>query len=376
MSDFSNNVMDVKSSKIREIMNMKDSDTLDLGLGQLPYKAPQVLLDAGARSFNEGLLQYTENAGLAELRESIANERNALFTDRYALQNVAITSGAEHSIYIALGTLLNPGDEVLVPELSFQAYAEIAQLFDANVIRYPLNDSFTPNLSKIEELLTDKTKAVIINSPSNPTGAVITSSDLEQLSTIIEESGVYVISDEVYSHLVFGGEQTTPSISSHHPKTIIVDSLSKRSASTGMRLGWLCGPEDFIEQATKLIQYSITCASLPSQRAALAVVGNKSLLPNPYIKKLQTNKDMVVQSLSGSSLYSYTPSGAFYYFANISKFGKSLDVSLRLLEKQNVLTVPGIAFGPVGDNSIRISFATETSVLEEALTRIHTELGL
>lgn len=376
MKDFSLNVVDATSSKIRKITDKKKVDTLDLGLGQLPYKAPQALIDAGTQTFNEGLLQYTENAGLPELREAIANERNHLFNNSYTKQNVAVTSGAEHSLYTALGTLLNPGDEVLVPELSFQAYTEITKLFGAKVIAYPLNDSYKLIPSRFPDLITQKTKVIIINSPSNPTGSVMSHNELEQLSTVLKDTDVYIISDEVYSHLIFNGEQKAPSINSYYPKTIIVDSLSKRSAATGLRLGWLCGPEDFIQQAIKLIQYSITCASLPSQRAALAVVGNMSLLPNPYIQRLQTNKDILYKSLSGTPLVTYESDGAFYYFANISNFGKSLDISLRLLEKQNVLTIPGISFGIAGDSCIRISFATETSVLEESLKRIRTELGL
>ncbi len=357
-------------SEIRKMNALANPDTINLGIGQLPFDPPIALAKAGAAAF-AGKLKYTENAGLWELRDLVAKEYLRKTGKETDPDNVIITVGAEEALDIAFGTFLDEGDEVLIPEIYFPVYETIPRLYGASVKTYKLGEGFGIDLQDLESQITGKTKLVVINSPANPTGRVLSPGELKQLAEILERhKGVYVISDEVYDSLYFG--EPPESFSKYSDRCVVINGISKRSAATGLRLGWSISPKEVTASMLPLHQYRVTCASLPSQKAAIPVLkGECSCEEDHYRKVLAENLEAAYNILSKIPNSKITkPGGAFYFFVDISAYGNSRDIAHRILKEQNVLTIPGIAFGQSGDRYIRISFAANKIDLLEGVEKI------
>ncbi|MBI2106935.1 pyridoxal phosphate-dependent aminotransferase [Candidatus Woesearchaeota archaeon] len=366
----------IEISIIRKINALAKPSTINLGIGQLPYRAPGPLIQAGIKALEKGVIQYTTNAGNAELRQLIAEEHPRLYERGVNPEDVIITTGVEEALSIVFAASLNPGDEVLIPEIYFSVYDPLARFYGATPRTYKLDETFSLDLEDIESKINPRTKIIVINSPANPTGKILRQDELSNLAEIIlSHRDLYAVSDEVYSHLYFG-EEKPQSIARYSGRVIITDGISKRSSATGLRIGWTIAPQEVTRELIKVHQYMVTCASSISQAAAIPVLRGECLeSEEKYRRSLKENRDSAIQLLSEiPDMDLVSPEGAFYCFPNISRFGDSMDVSLKLLNECDVLTIPGIAFGEKGKHHIRLSYAVGKEKLCEGITRMQKVL--
>jgi len=358
---------------LRQIADLADDSCVDLGLGELVFPTPKAVLDGVSRSIGSWPLGYSANAGLPELRARIA----ARIGPDVDPGRVCVTSGSEEALFLSLAVLVDPGDEVLVPNPGFPAYSSIVRLWGGVPVPYRLEaaEGFAMKSRGVEPLLTKKTKAVILNSPNNPTGAVYAGEELERLAGILAERGIVPISDEVYRDIFYGAARPA-SIRTWLPETIVVDSLSKSFAMTGWRLGWCVVPPQLSKPIVGVHQMAVTCASVPAQRAALLVFdGAADEERRENLAEMRRRRDLALLSLKADlGLPFAEPSGAFYIFVDISSrkadLGKSLDIASALASRAKVITIPGIAFGAGGEGFLRLSFAGAPEDFAEGVRRI------
>ena len=362
----------VEISVIRQMNNRANSDTINLGIGQLPYQPPLKLKKAGAQAFSDGQTRYTPTKGILELRTLIAEEHKRHTGKETDSENVIVTVGAEEALDIICRTSLDDGDEVLIPEIFFSVYATLPRLNLAIPTTYRLTPDFGIDLTDLESKIKEKTRLVFINSPSNPTGRVLAQDELRSLADVLERHpNLYIVSDEIYSYLHFM-DKLPPSMAEFSDRVIIVNGISKRASATGLRIGWIIAPEDVTQELVKLHQYAVTSAASPSQLAAIPVLKGECFEDEEmYRTQLMVNRDLTAQRLSEIPNVSLTkPGGAFYCFPDISYYGTSQEVADRLLDEGNVLTIPGIAFGQRGNSYIRISYAADVKELDKGLNII------
>jgi aspartate/methionine/tyrosine aminotransferase len=302
---------------LRQIADLADENCLNLGLGELTFPTPKAVVESVAREIGRWPLGYTSNAGLPELRALIAARSGpGIDPDR-----VCVTSGSEEALFLALAVLVDPGDEVLVPDPGFAAYPKIVRLWGGVPVPYSLSrdDGFELRPEVIEAVLTPKTKAVILNSPNNPTGAVYAPDEIRRLAEILNERGIVPISDEVYREIAYG-EISPASILTWAPSGIRVDSLSKSHAMTGWRLGWCVVPPDFIKPVIGVHQLAVTCASAISQRAALIALGGEADEEKKRnLEELRRRRELALRCLQRDlALPVIDPAGAFYILVETS----------------------------------------------------------
>jgi len=363
----------MEKTLLRQIVDLADSSCIDLGLGELAFATPGAILDAVVRGIGRWPLGYTANAGLPELRSKIAARAGSNIDP----ERVCVTSGSEEALFIALAALIDPGDEILVPDPGFPAYEKIVRLWGGVPVGYPLlpEDGFALRSGRIEALLSERTKACIINSPGNPTGAVHSGKELERLAGTLALHGVVPISDEVYRELYYG-DSRPESIRTWLPETIVVDSLSKSAAMTGWRLGWCIVPSDWSRSIIAIHQTTVTCASVPAQRAALLVFdGAAEAEQRANRDELRRRRDLALRCLKESlGLPVVEPKGAFYLFMDVSSWrkdlGSSLEIARTLVTEAKVVTIPGVAFGRGGEGFLRLSFAPSPEAFAEGIRRI------
>lgn len=351
-------------SEIRKMNALARDNTINLGIGQLPDNLPTPVMEQGQRAFKDGITRYTSNQGMLQLRELVSKYHSTKTGKEISPEQVVITNGAEGALWNILYTYLEPLDEILIPEISFSVYSTIAKLQGAEFKCFRSMDT-------MEALITDKTKFVIINSPNNPTGQILFPDEIKKLCKLSDKYGFYIISDEIYSELYLDGIPPESPLK-YSDRVIVVDGISKRAAATGLRIGWTVSPLDVVKPMVISNQYISTCASSVSQYAAIkSLDGSTTDFLEGIKKDLTVKRDYAFEVLSSiSGLTVCKPRGAFYIFPNISPFGNSKDVAHKILEYTDVLTIPGIAFGEVGDSYIRLSFAVDFQDLKTALSRI------
>jgi aspartate/methionine/tyrosine aminotransferase len=358
---------------LRQIADLADENCLNLGLGELTFPTPKAVVESVAREIGRWPLGYTSNAGLPELRALIAARSGpGIDPDR-----VCVTSGSEEALFLALAVLVDPGDEVLVPDPGFAAYPKIVRLWGGVPVPYSLSrdDGFELRPEVIEAVLTPKTKAVILNSPNNPTGAVYAPDEIRRLAEILNERGIVPISDEVYREIAYG-EISPASILTWAPSGIRVDSLSKSHAMTGWRLGWCVVPPDFIKPVIGVHQLAVTCASAISQRAALIALGGEADEEKKRnLEELRRRRELALRCLQRDlALPVIDPAGAFYILVDVSSLrarrGTSLEIAVRLASEYRLITIPGIAFGPGAEGYLRLSFAGAPDDFAEGVRRL------
>lgn len=361
-------------SEIRKMNALAGDDTINLGIGQLPNDVPESVMVQGKKAFSDGRTRYTSNQGILELRELVSIFHSNKTGKDISAEQIVITNGAEGALWNIFYTFLENADEILIPEISFSVYNTIAKLQGANPICFKMKEDLSLDFESIESLVTDKTKFVIINSPTNPTGLIIPKEDIKRLAVLAEDRGFYIISDEIYSELYLD-ENIPESPYKYSDRVIVVDGISKRAAATGLRIGWTLSNINLVKPMIIANQYISTCASSISQYAAIkSLDGSSDTFLEDVKKDLKVKRDYAFKYLSLINGIKVTePQGAFYIFPNISTFGRSREVALKILNEIDVLTIPGIAFGISGDDYIRISFAVDFDNLKLALSRI-TEL--
>lgn len=361
----------VKKSATRRLYDSAPEGSINLGLGEPDFMTPEVVRREAIRVINEERISYTANAGLLALRQSIAAYHSADFASPLTADSICVMTGVEEALFATVMTIAGPGDEVLLPDPCFNAYPTIVEIAGAQVTRYsmPASTGFAFDRDSFEKALTDRTKLIFIGSPSNPTGRVLGRDDLKFIADRLNETNIYVVSDEIYRDLYFN--ERPSSISEFFDKTIVVAGLSKMMSMTGWRLGWTAGPEDVVRHITVMHQYISTCASAVSQKAAIVAFTQEGRQATAEIREeLLRRRDVAVAAIERELDLPYViGEGAYYVMLDVSQFGASEDVAWALLEER-VITVPGSAFGAESEGYLRISFSIEPSQIEEGIRRV------
>ena len=359
----------IERSVIRQILDRAKPGSINLGLGEPDLPTPDVIRRAAVEAIVEEQNGYTTHSGLLALREKVAAEYPYL---ERKPERVVITAGSQESMYLALLTLVEEGDEVLLPNPGFVAYPTIVQMAGGNstFYRLPSENGFAFDADEFRRALTPRTKVVVCTSPSNPSGRTLSKDDLLSIADAVREHGAYIISDEIYRELYYTLERPE-SLSSFYDRTVVIGGLSKSMSMTGWRLGWLCGEESLVHAATVLHSYVTTCAATVSQKAALVAWSKEAEEARAGFRETFRSRREHMLSLIESELgmRAVKPEGAFYTMLDVSDYGKSMDVANALLEER-VITVPGAGFGSEAEGFLRVSFCADHEALSEGVQRI------
>lgn len=373
----SDKVQGVKPSGIRKFFDMLSTmkDVISLTVGQPDFPTPYHISNAAVESITKNKTYYTSNSGLIELRQGIADYLSRRFDLHYdAKSEIIVTVGGSEAIDMTFRAILNPGDEVIVPEPCFVCYSPLIEVMGG--VAVPLytsvEDKFKVTPEKLLPLITEKTKAIVLSYPNNPTGAIMTKEDLEAIRNIIIENDILVLSDEIYSELTYGRDHVSiAALPDMRERTVVVNGFSKAYAMTGWRLGYVCAPHEIMTQILKLHQYGIMCASTASQFAGLEAITNGDEDVKYMKEHYDRRRTYVVKRLNEMGLDCFEPEGAFYVFPRIDSFGiSSEEFCQQLLDKKHVAIVPGDAFGEGSEGFARISYAYSIDHLTVALDRI------
>lgn len=372
----SDTLKDIKPSGIRKFFDLLADmgDVTALTVGQPDFVTPWHIREAAIQSLERGHTYYTSNSGLPELRTEVANYMRRRFDLDYSAGEVLITVGGSEAIDVAVRALVNPGDEVIIPMPSFVCYEPIARMAGATpvIINTKAENGFKLTADELRQAITNKTKLLVLPYPNNPTGAILEREELERLADVLKDTNIAVLSDEIYAELTYGKRHVSiASIDGMRERTIIASGFSKAYAMTGWRLGYLCAPETWIKQMTKLHQYAIMCAPTVSQFAAVEALKNGDEDIAQMFAEYNRRRVFIAEGLERIGLPVMMPEGAFYIYPYIGGFGlTSEEFCQRLLMEEKCAIVPGTAFGECGEGYARISYAYSVKHIEEALEKI------
>ncbi len=350
-------------------------DAISLGVGEPDFDTPWRIREEGIYSLEQGRTFYTSNAGLKELKVEISRYLERKVQVSYDPdQEILVTVGGSEGIDVALRAMLNPGDEVLIPQPCYVSYLPCVVMADGEPVVIPLKqeNEFKLTAEELEAAITPKTKILILPYPNNPTGAIMTKEDLEPIAEIVKKHDLYVLSDEIYSELTYKYDHVSiASLPGMQERTLLINGFSKGFAMTGWRLGYICGPKLIMEQILKIHQYAIMCAPTTSQYAAVEALRSCDQEVQEMRKAYDQRRRYLVHEFRRMKLDCFEPFGAFYIFPNIQEFGMSSDeFATRFLEEEKVAVVPGSAFGASGEGFLRVSYAYSLDDLKEALMRL------
>jgi aminotransferase len=372
-------VRDMPPSGIRKFFDLVNEmeDAISLGVGEPDFVTPWHVREACIYSLESGTTSYTSNKGMPELREAISEQtRDDMELDYNPGEEILITTGVSEAVDLAFRATLNPGDEVIVPEPCYVAYVPDIVLAGGTPVSIPtrLSEEFKVRSEDIAAAVTERTKAIMLSYPNNPTGAVMTREDLEEIADVVVENDLLVVSDEVYGKLSYGSSgrhYSFAQLEGMQDRTLILNGLSKSHAMTGWRIGYALGDPAIVGAMTKVHQYTMLCAPVMAQVAALEALqrGEEEMLAMRHEYDLR--RRMFVSGLNRIGLDCFEPKGAFYAFPSIESTGlSSEEFAERLLKDQKVAVVPGSVFGRSGEGFLRCSYATSREELIEALDRM------
>ncbi|MBS4539917.1 pyridoxal phosphate-dependent aminotransferase [Clostridium sp. D2Q-11] len=386
----SNKISNISPSVTLEItakakqMKANGIDVIGFGAGEPDFNTPKNIRDAGIEAIEKGKTGYTAASGTNELKKAICDKFKRDNNLDYNVENIIVSSGAKHSLFNALSAILNPGDEVIIPVPYWVSYPELVKLADGNPVevKTPEENDFKYSLDNLNNALTDSTKAIILNSPSNPTGTAYTKEELEKIAKWAIDNEIFVISDEIYEKLIYDGNEhiSIASINDNiKEQTIVINGMSKAYAMTGWRIGYTAAHKDIIKLMSNLQSHSTSNPTSISQYASVEGLNGEETAIKEMIKHFIERRDYMVDRINSiDNLSCKKPKGAFYVMANISNIkgkiihGKtiesSIDLANLLLDEAHVAVIPGIAFGD--DNYIRLSYATSLENIKEGLNRI------
>ncbi len=371
----SDQVTALKPSGIRKFFDIVSEmkDAISLGVGEPDFDTPWHIRDEGIYALERGRTFYTSNAGLKELRQEVCNYLKRKQGITYAWdREVVITVGGSEAIDIGLRAMINPGDEVIIPQPSYVSYEPCAILAGAKpvILNLKAENEFRLTARELEEAITDKTKVLILPFPNNPTGAIMERRDLEAIAEVIIRHDIFVMSDEIYSELTYKEKHVSiAALPGMQERTILINGFSKAYAMTGWRLGYACGPHAIIEQMTKIHQFAIMCA--PSQYAAVEALKNGDGDVEEMKLSYNQRRRFLLNAFQEMGLECFEPFGAFYVFPCIKEFGMTSEAFANaFLEAEKVAAVPGTAFGDSGEGFLRISYAYSLDTLREAMSRL------
>jgi aminotransferase len=350
-------------------------DVISLGVGEPDFVTPEPILRAGMRALREGETHYTSNAGILELRQAVSEHLENRYQVRYRPKDeLLITVGVSEALYLALTAILEPGQEVIVPTPCFPAYQAEVILAGGAPVELPsrVDENFQLRPSKLEEMITPQTKAILIGYPNNPTGAVASREVLSQVAQIAEKHDLVVISDEIYDRLVYGFDHVCfAALPGMWQRTITLGGFSKDYAMTGWRVGYAAAPADLLQGLLRIHQYTIMSAPTMAQIAALEAIKNGEKYVEAMVAEYDRRRKLMVTGMNELGLPTFEPRGAFYTFPNVGISGMDDETfSARLLEEEKVAVVPGSAFGAGGEGFARCCYATSYEEIEEALERL------
>ncbi len=374
----SEKIVTIPPSGIRKFFDIVSEmkDAISLGVGEPDFDTPWHIREEGIYSLEKGRTFYTANAGLRDLRVEIHNYLERKYGVSYHQdKEIIVTVGGSEAIDIAMRAMLDPGDEVLVPQPSFVSYVPCAVLAGGVAVPIELEekDEFRLTPEKLLEKITPKTKLLVMPFPNNPTGAVMRREHLLEIARIVEEHDLFVLSDEIYSELTYGGEAhvSIASLPGMKERTVLINGFSKAFAMTGWRLGYACAPEVILKQMLKIHQFAIMCAPTTSQYAAIDAMKNSDDDVDHMRESYDQRRRYLLHAFEEMRLECFEPMGAFYTFPSIKRFGMTSDeFANRLLQEEKVAVVPGTAFGDSGEGYLRVSYAYSLKSLKEALGRI------
>ena len=370
-------VVEIAPSGIRKFFDIVSEmpDAISLGVGEPDFDTPWRVREEGIYTLERGKTFYTSNSGLKELKVEICKYLDRKVNVKYDYNSeVIVTVGGSEGIDIALRAMLDPGDEVLIPQPCYVSYLPCTILADGVPVTIPLQEKneFKLTAEELEAAITPKTKVLIMPFPNNPTGSIMTKEDLEPIVELVKKYDLFVITDEIYSELTYKSDHVSiASFEGMKERTILINGFSKGFAMTGWRLGYACGPKVIIDQMVKIHQYAIMCAPTNSQYAAVEALRNCEDEVQEMREAYNQRRRFLVHEFKRMGLPCFEPFGAFYIFPNIQEFGMtSEEFATRLLEEEKVAIVPGSAFGDCGEGFLRISYAYSIDDLKEALGRL------
>ena len=374
----SKRIVEIEPSGIRKFFDVVNEmeDAISLGVGEPDFDTPWHIRDEGIYSLEKGRTFYTSNAGLKELKVEIAKYMNRRFDLTYDYEHeIMVTVGGSEAIDIAMRAMLDPGDEVLIPQPSYVSYVPCAVLANGipSIIELKAENEFRLTAEELEAAITPKTKLLVLPFPNNPTGSIMRRSDLEAIAKVILEHDLFVLSDEIYSELTYGEEEhvSIASLPGMWERTITINGFSKSYAMTGWRLGYACAPAEILEQMLKIHQFAIMCAPTTSQYAAISALRNGDDDVMKMREEYNERRRYLVHRFKEMGLQCFEPFGAFYIFPSIQEFGMtSEEFANRFLREEKVAVVPGTAFGACGEGFLRISYAYSLDNLKMALERL------
>ena len=371
-------IVDIPKSGIRKYFDMITTDMKDvisLTVGQPDFVTPWHIREAGIQSLETGKTFYTANAGLEELRREINLYMSRRFSLDYdPMSEIIVTVGGSEAIDIAMRATLDVGDEVIIPTPSFVCYEPLSRMIGATpvILETHFEDQFKISPDKLKSLISDKTKMIVLPFPNNPTGAILTKEDLEEIAEIVKDTNIVILSDEIYAEMTYGSKHCSiASIEGMKERTIVVNGFSKAYAMTGWRLGWVCAPAPITSQMLKIHQYEIMSSPTTSQYAAISALRNGDEDISYMISEYNRRRTLIYNQLLEMGIESFEPKGAFYIFPKISQFGLSgEEFCSELLKRYHVAIVPGEAFGKSGEGFARISYAYSVHHITEGLERM------
>ena len=370
-------VVEMPASGIRKFFDILDSmtDVTALTVGQPDFVTPWKIREAGIESLESGKTYYTSNAGTLELRKEISNYMNRRFDLTYdPVKEVVVTVGGSEAIDVAMRTILQPGDEVIIPTPCFVCYEPLCKMTGAVpvIVETRNEDKFKLTPELLESAITDKTKMLVLAYPNNPTGAIMDADDLEKIAQILRERQIIVLSDEIYAELTYGRRHVSiASLPGMWERTVVVSGFSKAYAMTGWRLGYICAPAPLAKQMLKIHQYAIMCAPTTAQLAAITALRDCDEEVAAMTAEYDRRRRLIYNGLRDIGVESFEPEGAFYIYPNIGKFGlTSEQFCERLLYEHKCAIVPGVAFGAAGEGFARISYAYSVKHINQALERM------
>jgi len=361
-------VESIDLSGIRKMFDMVGEDSINLALGEPDFDTPPHIREAVKEALDEGFTHYTGNTGIMELREAIAHK---LQTDNHinaSPESIIVTVGASGALYSSINAIAEEGDEVIIPDPGFVAYDACVKLSGGRSVSAQLKDEndFRMIPEDVLEQVTPHTKAIIMNSPGNPTGAVLEKEDVKGMADIADDHDLILISDEIYDKIIYGKKHYSPA---HYSDNVItINGFSKTYAMTGFRIGYLSIPSKLTEEILKIHQYSVTCTTSISQKAALAALQGPQDSVDQMRDEFQRRRDLVVGRLRDMGIECNLPHGAFYVFPRMDNPEKFVEAAL----KKDVVLVPGSSFGKYGEGHFRISYATSYEDLQEAMDRLES----
>jgi aminotransferase len=372
----SDKARNLKPSGIRKFFSLaaEMKDVISLGVGEPDFKTPWAIRDTAIRSLERGQTWYTANAGLAPLQREISRYLERRVGLEYDPKHILVTVGGSEAIDLAIRALVDPGDEVLVPEPSFVCYGPIAELAGGKAVPIvtKAEDDFRLTAEALKAAITPKTKVLVFPFPNNPTGGVMRAEHLPAVAEVLSGTDIMIVSDELYSELTYDGRHVSiASVPGMKERTVVVNGFSKAYAMTGWRLGYAAGPAPVIEAMMKIHQYAIMCAPTTSQLAAIEALKSCDDDVESMVAEYDRRRRLVVMKLNKMGLGCFDPGGAFYAFPSIQSTGMtSQEFCERLLHAKQVAVVPGDAFGGSGEGFVRICYAYSLDHLKEALKRI------